>query len=110
MNEKSWKLRPEIQRSIRDLNNKKLSSSKDSDKSNESGAEHVGGFSINCLHCGKGGHKIKRLKRKLLNLKQVNIVKPSSRSKAVIQSRIRLLNVLRTLQSGLFINALVDMV
>lgn len=121
VNEEIVKLRLEIQQSMRDLENKisKLSASKELDKSNDT--EHVGGFPFKCHHFGRRGHKIKdcffRLNQEQTQKKAAKykadehyITKFKNKSHDTKLNTDTIKNATVGTESGLFINALVDMV
>lgn len=82
-----------------------------SDNSNNTDARHVSGFPLKCNHCGRRWHEIKDCfmrsnQKKTVNLKQVNIAKPSSRTKG--HDTYIKKNATVGTESSLFINAIVD--
>lgn len=73
-----------------------------SDNSNNTDARHVSGFPLKCNHCGRRWHEIKDCfmrsnQKKTVNLKQVNIAKPSSRTKDMIRTSKRTLQLVQNL-------------
>ncbi|XP_056001631.1 uncharacterized protein LOC130048651 [Ostrea edulis] len=123
VNEEVLKLRQEIQQSMKDLENKisKLSASKGSSESTDTG--HFSSFPFKCHHCGKRGHKIKDCYMKPRS-NQEQTQKNSVKSKADKHSESQfkgkgyettsntatIKNATVGTESGLFINAFVNMV